>query len=62
MGFGRNGGGGGVELALLGKVHISKYINFPNPVFANNAFSPWTTAKDGKEVKTGKLLVAKTLA
>lgn len=24
----------------LGKVHISKYINFPNPVFANNALLP----------------------
>lgn len=31
---------GGAELALLGKVHISKYINFPNPVFANNALLP----------------------
>lgn len=50
------------ELALLGKVHISKYINFPNPVFTNNAPSSlWTAAKDGMEVTGGKLLAAKTL-
>lgn len=52
---GRKEAGGLSELALLGKVHISKHINFPNPVFANNVpLSLWAAAKDGMEVMRRK--------
>lgn len=61
MGFGR--GRGGVELALLGKVHISKQNTLISPILFLQTMppSPWTTAKDGIKVRRGKLLAAKSL-
>lgn len=55
--------GGGIELALLGKVHISKQNTLISPILFLQTMppSPWTVAKDGMEVRRGKLLAAKTL-
>lgn len=63
MGFGRSGAGGGAELALLGKVHISKQNALISPILFLQTMPPslWTAAKDGMEVRRGKLLAAKTL-
>lgn len=56
-------GGGGIELALLGKVHISKQNTLISPILFLQTMppSPWTAAKDGMEVRRGKLLAAKML-
>lgn len=54
---------GGIELALLGKVHISKQNTLISPILFLQTMppSPWTAAKDGMEVRRGKLLAAKML-
>ncbi len=57
MGFGRSRGGG-IEIALLGKVHISKQNTLISPILFLQTMPPslWTTAKDGMEVRRGKAI------
>ena len=56
------GAEGGLELALLGKVHISKQNTLISPILFLQTMlaSPRTMAKDGMEVRRGKLLADRT--
>lgn len=56
MGFERSRDEVGAELAILGKVHISKQNTLISPILFLQTMpaSRWTMAKDGMEVRRGK--------